>query len=435
MKSDLKAASSAIAHVVLSRYPHEAARLLEAGKPMEVAALLSEEPAQVAAKALMSLTPDIAAAVLGATEPTRAVALLGLIEPDRSGAMLARLDDTQREALLGGLPELLAGEIRDLQKYSPDCAGGMMSPRATAFRPEDTVGDAIRILRTLQRKRIQDVFLIDQDARLVGAIPLQEIVLSDKNERLGALSVGVPRSVAATMSRNEVVDQLSKNPSGSLPVVDYDGRLLGVLRQAELLGAAQRNAAAQALTMVGASRDERALSPFTFSVRKRLPWLMVNLLTAFLASFVVGLFEDTIARFTALAVLLPVVAGQSGNTGAQALAVTMRGLALREARTRHWFRVAVKEVAAGATNGVAIATTTGLAVWLWSSSTGLGMVIALSMVLSMTAAGLAGALIPMVLTALRQDPAQSSSIVLTTVTDVAGFLSFLGIATALSGLL
>jgi magnesium transporter len=186
---------------------------------------------------------------------------------------------------------------------------------------------------------------------------------------------------------------------------------------------------------VGASEQERALSSPLFAVKKRLPWLQINLLTAFLAASVVGLFEETIATVTALAVLLPVVAGQSGNTGAQALAVTMRGLALREVRTRHWLRVVTKEVLAGAGNGVAVALTTSAAVWFWSDSSGLALVIGVSMVISMTLAGLSGAAIPMILTALRQDPAQSSSIVLTTVTDVAGFFSFLGIATLLSSML
>ena len=165
------------------------------------------------------------------------------------------------------------------------------------------------------------------------------------------------------------------------------------------------------------------------------PWLQINLATAFLAAAVVGLFESTIAKFTALAVLLPVVAGQSGNTGAQALAVTMRGLALREVRTRQWLLVATKEALAGAGNGIAVSLTTAIAVYFWSRSSGLTLVIGISMVLSMTLAGLSGAIIPMVLTALRQDPAQSSSIILTTVTDVVGFFSFLGIATLLMELL
>jgi magnesium transporter len=187
--------------------------------------------------------------------------------------------------------------------------------------------------------------------------------------------------------------------------------------------------------MVGASKDERALSNVSFAIRKRLPWLEVNLGTAFLAAAVVGIFEETIARNTALAVLLPVVAGQSGNTGAQALAVTMRGLALREIRLRNWLRMLVKESNVGFVNGLAVAATTALFVYIWSRSLGLAAVIGLSMVLSMTVAGLSGAAVPLVLTGLGQDPAQSSSIILTTVTDVVGFFSFLGIATLLVSML
>jgi magnesium transporter len=215
-------------------------------------------------------------------------------------------------------------------------------------------------------------------------------------------------------------------------VVDFEDRLLGVIRQGEMLAAAQEEMSADLQTMVGASRDERALSPAGFAVRRRLPWLNVNLGTAFLAAAVVGLFEDVIARITALAVLLPVVAGQSGNSGAQALAVTMRGLALREVRLSQWRRLILKELVVGMLNGVAIAAVTAAGVYLWSRSGALTAVIGVAMVISMTVAGLAGASVPMVMKALGQDPATASSIVLTTVTDVVGFLSFLGLATLLA---
>jgi magnesium transporter len=185
-------------------------------------------------------------------------------------------------------------------------------------------------------------------------------------------------------------------------------------------------------TMVGVSTEERALSRVSFAVRQRLPWLQINLATAFLASFVVGLFEGTIAQFTALAVLMPVVAGQSGNTGMQALAVTMRGIALREVRLQHWPRLILKEAGVGIVNGLAIAATTMLGVFIWSQSPGLTLVIGIAMVMAMVIAGVSGAAIPLVLKALGHDPAQSSSIVMTTVTDVGGFLSFLGLATLFS---
>jgi magnesium transporter len=187
--------------------------------------------------------------------------------------------------------------------------------------------------------------------------------------------------------------------------------------------------------MVGAGSEERALSSPVFTVKSRLPWLCINLLTAFAAAAVVGLFDATIAKFTALAVLLPVVAGQSGNTGAQALAVTSRGLALREIRIGHWWRVVRKEVLAAAMNGVAVAAITAGGVLVWSASVGLAGVIGVSMVISMVLAALAGAVIPILLTALGRDPATASSIILTTVTDIAGFFSFLGLATVMSGFL
>jgi magnesium transporter len=220
-----------------------------------------------------------------------------------------------------------------------------------------------------------------------------------------------------------------------LPVVSHTGRLLGVIQQAALLSAIEQETSLDLQTMVGASADERALSPATFAVRKRLPWLQINLLTAFLAAAVVGSFESLIAKFTALAVLLPVVAGQSGNAGAQALAVTMRGLVLREISLRHWPKVVGKEAFTGLVNGLAVAATTALGVYVWSRSIGLVLIISVAMVISMVAAGLAGALVPILLRRFGQDPATASSIILTTVTDVVGFFSFLGTATLLAPLL
>ena len=228
---------------------------------------------------------------------------------------------------------------------------------------------------------------------------------------------------------------LDKDSRADLLVVDIEGKLIGIISHAAMAHSVQEDAMADMQAMVGASKDERVLSSPFFAVKKRLPWLQINLLTAFMAAAVVGLFEGTIAKFTALAVLLPVVAGQSGNAGAQALAVTMRGLALREISIRQWACVKVKEVNVGLINGIVVAITSGIGVYFWSGSVGLVFVIAIFMLLAMVAAGYARAVVTIVLTRLGQDPAQSSSIVLTTVTDIAGFFSFLGIATLLSSML
>jgi magnesium transporter len=310
-----------------------------------------------------------------------------------------------------------------------------MDPRVTTFRPHTTAREALTRIRGLRSQRIQDVFLVDEEGRLTGAVGLHDLALAELGTRLESIAGARPIRVQAMAPREDVAAIAESGQVTSIPVVDLGDRLLGVIHYGDLVTATQEAASADIQTMVGVSPDERALSRPSFAVRKRLPWLQINLATAFLAASVVGLFENTIAQFTALAVLLPVVAGQSGNTGAQALAVTMRGLALREIRIRHWARVGGKELVVGAVNGFAVAAVTALGVYLWSDSAGLAAVMGVSMVCSMIVAGLAGASVPMALTLLGQDPAAASSIILTTVTDVVGFLTFLGFATLALGAL
>ena len=424
-----------LAGTLVSRYPDEAASLIEAAPDDEAAEFVDGQPSQSVVAILERLSPDKAAETLIRLGDGRTRQVLTSMNPHRAANLLSRMDEPARESRLALVDESTAEDLRDMGRYPVGTVGSFMDPKVTAFRPDMSVGDALRRLRTVGRKRVHDLFLVDNEGRLVGVVPLQAIALAPRRELLGALASPSLPTAQVTWRREAVLEELEQHRVASLPVVDYDGRLVGVLRQDELLRTAQDQAAASMVSMVGASKEERALSSPLFVVRKRLPWLQINLLTAFLAASVVGAFESTIAQFTALAVLLPVVAGQSGNTGAQALAVTMRGLALREIRLKSWPRVAAKEVAAGFLNGLAVATTTGAGVYLWSRSVGLALVIFLSMVASMMIAGLSGAMVPIVLSALRQDPAQSSSIVLTTITDVMGFLSFLGIATLLSGML
>ncbi len=353
----------------------------------------------------------------------------------RSAALLSRLDEEDRGRFIGLLNAQVAAEIRKLMQYPPDSAGQFMDPRALAFRADLTAHEALARLRQTRRRGLRELYVVDDDGRLEGRVDIQDLALADPDESLARIARKIVDAVQDTASREDVVEKMQQDAVTDLPVIDFDGRLVGVIHQAMLASAVQQETTLDILTMVGASRDERALSSATFAVTKRLPWLQINLLTAFLAAAVVGLFETTIAKYTALAVLLPVVAGQSGNAGAQALAVTMRGLVLREISLRHWPRVVFKEFNVGLMNGLAIAATTAIGVYVWSGSMGLVLVIAAAMVISMVTAGFAGALVPIMLQRFGQDPAQSSSIILTTVTDVVGFFSFLGIATLFSSLL
>lgn len=435
MSTAADAAFAALNQHFLLDYPREAARRIEAMPARAVSELLAAQPLHVMVPVWDNLASDVEEAVFDALPESRAVELLAELEPNRSAGLLNRLEEPERERHLRLLNAQIASEIRSLMQYEPDTAGQLMDPHVVAFRGELTAHEALARLRQTRRRGLRELYLVDEDGRLDGRVDIQDLALADPAQTLARLKRKIADAVQVTAPREEVVEKIQQEAVTDLPVIDFDGHLLGVIRQATLASAVQEETTLDIQTMVGASREERALSAATFSVAKRLPWLQINLLTAFLAASVVGLFENTIARYTALAVLLPVVAGQSGNAGAQALAVTMRGLVLREISLRHWPRVVFKELNVGLMNGLAVAATTALGVYVWSQSFGLVLVIAVSMVLSMVVAGLAGALVPIMLQRFGQDPAQSSSIILTTVTDVVGFFSFLGIATLFSALL
>lgn len=434
MRAESPAGFAELARTFIREFPVEASRRLDELPAPEIARVLSAEPARHAVPLMERLAPHLVVEILASLSADSRRDIVTTMDPVRTVAVLGWMEEAERDALLDLIAPSLARELRTMADYPPETAGRLMDPRATGLAPGTTVEQALERLRAVRLRRVSDVFLTDADRHLTGTVPLQVLAIAPPETLVETLAQPV-FTVRATDPQEEVVEHFSKRRLSSLPVVDFEGRLLGVIRAETLALTAQEDVAADMQAMVGASRQERALSPVLFAVRKRLPWLEINLATAFLAASVVGLFEDTIARFTALAVLLPVVAGQSGNTGAQALAVTMRGLAMREIRIGQWPRVLRKEASVALLNGVAVSLTTAAGVYVWSRSVGLALVIGVSMVISMVAAGVAGVLVPTVLTMLGQDPAQSSSIVLTTVTDIAGFASFLGIATMLASLL
>jgi magnesium transporter len=435
MKTGLDHAIQALQRDLIENHPDDAVLLLERLTPTEIADVLSRHPISVCVSVWERLSPDIGVRTLDEIAENQAIEVLRTMDPSRAAAMLSMRDQEGREKYLANLPQAQAEELRAILTHPPDSAGALMDPRVLLLRADTTVREALSRIRGLRRRGVRMLFVVDADNHLEGQVDIQDIATASAATRLEEIQRPVRAMVNAVAPREDVVDLLERFRLTDLPVVDAEQRLIGVVRHGNLMAAAEDEATVAMQTMVGVSKDERALSKVSFAVRKRLPWLHINLATAFLAAAVVGLFESTIAKYTALAVLLPVVAGQSGNTGAQALAVTMRGLALREIRTRHWPRVIFKEMSAGFWNGVAIALTTSLGVWLWSGSLGLAGVIGVSMILSMVIAGIFGAAIPLFLHAIGQDPAQSSSIVLTTITDVTGFFSFLGIATLFSRLL
>lgn len=433
MATDTGTLQIALHERFLLDHPRDAALEIEQMTPEVAAAELAPQSPLAITRVWEELAPDIAAEMLDDLPRATALHLLTEADPLISMLVLLQLDEPGRESWLQDLAPQVARELRHLAAYPQGSAGRLMHTRVALLRSEQSVGSAVERLRTMRRRGLRELFLTDAAGRLAGRIDIGELMLADAAQPLSSIAQPVRAMVKDFDQREDVVAVLQASPVSVLPVTTEAGRFLGVILPAELMAAIAQESSADMQTMVGASADEGALSPTWFAVRKRLPWLQINLLTAFLAAAVVGLFESTIAQFTALAVLLPVVAGQSGNSGAQALAVTMRGLVLREVSVRQWPRILAKEAAVGLVNGVAVALTTAIGVFAWSRSAGLVAIIVLAMIISMIAAGLAGALVPIVLRRFGQDPATASSIILTTVTDVVGFFSFLGIATLLAG--
>ena len=435
MSASAQAVITALNQRYFLDFPQEAARHLENLPTEEIGALLARYPQHAAVRPWQRLTPDVARGVLDHVEPELAAYLLTESSPVAVAAVLAQCSPEEQSRFLQMLDAHVAQELRELLAYPESTAGRIMDPVIHPIRAESSVAEAHERLRTAKQRGLRELFVVDCEGRLTGRVEIQDLAVAEGAKPLAEITRAL-RAVAQDLDpREEVVTTLQRQPITELPVINAQGRFVGVIRQAALFSALEQETSLDIQTMVGASRDERALSSSIFAVRKRLPWLQLNLVTAFLAATVVGFFESTIAKFTALAVLLPVVAGQSGNAGAQALAVTMRGLVLREITLRQWPRLVWKEAGAGFVNGLAIAATTALGVWIWSRQLGLVVIIASSMVISMSIACIAGAMVPLIMRRLGQDPATASSIFLTTVTDVCGFLSFLGIATLLSGML
>lgn len=417
----------------VSNFPSEVARRLEVETahlqdiqklPAELNSILLEriDPSHLPA-IFLSLTQETQIDILETSSVRLALTILRSLDEDDRVNQLSRLDDLPRE------------ELGKLLAFSTETSGYYMDRPQSRFETTDTVSNALEKLHKVSQHRTRSIYVVDENNTLTGRVDMQDMAIAKSDALLNTLINPVEGSVNLTSPRKDLLDIFDKYRVDSIPVLDLEDRLLGVIRYASLFQAVEDQASANIQKMVGGSAEERALSTSMFAVKKRLPWLHINLLTAFLAASVVGLFESTIAQFTALAILLPVVAGQSGNAGSQALAVTMRGLALKEISILQWRAVLSKELKIGIVDGVALAITCGLGVFIWSSSLGLAIVIGIAMITSMIAAGISGALVPMMLIRVGQDPATASSIILTTVTDIAGFMSFLGTATLLASML
>lgn len=409
--------------------------------------VLESLPTGAAADVAEYLDPDTAGRILSEMDPTMAASVitdmpapeasmvLAAMDPDDRVDVLEHVTDRVHDDLVRELDAEDAAEVEQLEKYPPDTAGGIMTTDVTSLYEYFSVGQAIDELRRLNEELEQMfyVYVIDRRGHLVGVLSMRDLILA-RPERL-LRDVMRPRvtSVPVTMDQEQVARLMRRHGYLALPVVDERNRLTGLITVDDVVDVMEEEATEDVQVMFGAGAEERLTSPWTFSFRKRVVWLLVNLATAFLAGAVVGLFQDMISKLAVLAVYMPVIAGMGGNASAQAMAVAVRGLALGEVNRSLLARVLGRQFLVGLFTGIVCGLVTAAVALIFHHDRGttLGLVVCLALIINHTLACTTGAAIPFVMKALGFDPAQSATIFATTVTDVAGFFSLLGLASLL----
>lgn len=404
---------------VLSELPNaEAADVAEALDPNTAADILSEMDSRDAARVVAGMETPEASVVLSAMDPDDRVDVLGHVTPVR------------REELVSDLPAEDAEEVRKLAAYRPDTAGGLMTTDVTALHEALTVEGAIQVLRSKQQRHEQLFYsyVVDSRQHLVGVLSMRDLILAQPDERLADIMIQSVKALPAAMDQEEVARLFQKLNYLAMPVVDELGRLVGIVTVDDVVDVMEREATEDVLKLFGAGVEERLTTAWQYSFATRIPWLIVNLATAFLAGWVVSLFEGTITKVAVLAVYMPIVAGMGGNASAQAMAVAIRGIAVGETGLHIVKRVLRREAIVGVLTGLICGIITAVVAILWQRSPALGAVVALALIANHTLACVSGAAIPFAMKRLGYDPAQSATIFATTVTDVAGFFAFLGLA-------
>ena len=366
--------------------------------------------------------------------PNAAVALyVQDLESDDAVALLETLDTADQAEILGALPAIDRAALRRSLDFPEGTAGRLMQTTVVTVPPFWTAGQAIDMLRDASADDLPDqfyeVFVVDPGHRLLGNVFLDALMRATPDRRLDAIMRLDRRRVATADAAEDVAELFERYNLVSAPVVDDAERLLGVITIDDIVDVIREEADQEIKALGGVSADEVLSDRVASIARGRFLWLFVNLVTAFIASFVLGAFANQLEKMVALAVLAPIVASQGGNGATQTMTVVIRALATRELSRANAARVIGREVLVGALNGVAFGVITGFGAALWFGRAGLGIVIAGAMLTNLVAGALAGILVPLVLEKCEIDPAVSSSAFVTTVTDVVGYSSFLGFAT------
>ncbi|MGH7477683.1 MAG: magnesium transporter, partial [Longimicrobiales bacterium] len=425
---------TALAAFVAEFHPSDVADILEALDEPERLYLLELLPAELASESLAEMeSGERPEEILASLDPVRIGELVGQLSDDDAVDLIQELEPDEQARVLAALPGIEAGELRKLLQYPDDSAGGIMTTELVAVSVHLTAGEAIEAVRRQARElgsEFYTVFVVDYFRRLRGTISLHDLVLAEPSTRLEELVEPPIATVPVDLDQEEVGRIIARYNLPSIGVVGPDNILLGRITWDDVMDVIEAEQTEDLLRLAGTTADEELRGGWLETVRSRLPWLGLNLITAGVAASVVVLFADTIEAMALLAAIMPVIAGMGGNAGTQALAVTVRRLALADEPGGRW-GVVGKEMLVGLFNGLVLGVVIGALSFIWQGSAMLGVVVLLAMWGNLVVASVAGAFVPTLLESVGVDPAVASSVFVTAFTDIAGFFLLLGLASVI----
>ncbi len=392
--------------------------------------LLLDHNSRLALEALIEYGPEPAAALLADHSPDRIALWLQDLPTDDAAALIDELPEELSDAVLEQMRPRDSGEVENLLEYSERTAGRIMNPTVFALSDDLTAGEAIQALQgSREVEMVFYLYVVDERRHLVGVVSLRRLLLVAPETPLQRIMTTDLISARVDTDQEEAAQHVANYNLLAIPVVDEQNRLVGIITVDDVIDIIKDEATEDIYRLAGVSGDEHVFSPARESIRKRLPWLAVNLVTATLAAFVVRAFQDTIDEVVALAVFMTIVASMGGNAATQTLTIIVRGIALGELTWGNSKKAVIKEAVVGLGNGLALGLVGAGVAWLMAGNLILGLILALAMVINLLVAAIAATLIPIALRALKIDPALASAVFITTLTDVFGFFAFLGLAT------
>ncbi len=412
-------------------HPAEIAHLLESLPSSERELLWENIPAEHEGEVLLHLNDELRGVIMGRMLPSELVAAGESLDTDDLADLLPEMPQAVIQELLLTMETQDRDRLRAVLSFAEDSAGGLMDPDVISVRADISLDVVLRYLR--RRGELPDgtdmLFVVDRDTQYQGYLLLTELLTADPDYLVQDVMDRDLEGIPADLPAQEVANLFERRDLISAPVVDEQGKLLGRITIDDVVDVIREAADHSLMSMAGLNEEEDMFAPVITSTRRRAIWLGINLLTAFLASWVIGLFDGTIQKLVALAVLMPIVASMGGIAGSQTLTLVIRGMAQGQIGSSNARRLFIKELWVGVWNGTIWALVIAGVAGLWFQSLHLGMVMAAAILINLVAAAVAGATLPMLLKRIGADPALSGTVILTTVTDVVGFLSFLGLAT------